>query len=107
LWITDEADAAEAMLVLNFIFLTKNGPQRPDKVPKISHCLAMLYFLREDGIKVSTVLFIRVETPQILSMKSQFIGTGVSLAFPILFHVISIFAMSAALESHVRTGILQ
>lgn len=50
--ITDEGEAAEATLVLNYIFLMKNGPQRPDKVPKTSHCLAMLYFLREDGIKV-------------------------------------------------------
>jgi hypothetical protein len=49
---TDEAEAAEAALVLNFIFMMKNGPQRPDKVPKTSHCLAMLNFLREDAIKV-------------------------------------------------------
>lgn len=50
----DEGDAAEATLVLNFIFMMKNGPQRPDKVPKTSHCLAMLNFLREDAIKVTS-----------------------------------------------------
>jgi len=48
----DEAEAAEATLVLNMIYLVKNGPQYPEKVPKTSHCLAMLYFLREDGVKV-------------------------------------------------------
>jgi len=49
----DEAEAAEATLVLNMIFLVKNGPQYPEKAPKTSHCLAMLYFLREDGVKVT------------------------------------------------------
>ena len=49
---TDEAEAAEAVVVLNTIFLVKNGPQYPEKAPKTSHCLAMLYFLREDGVKV-------------------------------------------------------
>lgn len=53
---TDEAQAAEAMLVLNMIYLVKNGPQYPEKVPKTSHCLAMLYFLREDGVKVTSTL---------------------------------------------------
>ena len=50
---TDEAEAAEATYVLNMIFLVKNGPQYPEKVPKTSHCLAMLCFLREDGVKVT------------------------------------------------------
>jgi len=53
---TDEAEAAEATLVLNMIYLVKNGPQYPEKVPKTSHCLAMLYFLREDGVKVISLL---------------------------------------------------
>jgi len=53
---TDEAEAAEATLVLNMIYLVKNGPQYPEKVPKTSHCLAMLYFLREDGVKVILLL---------------------------------------------------
>ena len=53
---TDEADAAEATVILNMIYLVKNGPQYPEKVPKTSHCLAMLYFLREDGVKVTSSL---------------------------------------------------
>jgi len=39
------------------IYLVKNGPQYPEKVPKTSHCLAMLYFLREDGVKVTVNVF--------------------------------------------------
>ena len=57
---TDEAEAAVATLVLNMIYLVKNGPQYPDKVPKTSHCLAMMYFLREDGVKVTHYLSFKI-----------------------------------------------
>ena len=52
----DEAEAAEGIVILNMIYLVKNGPQYPEKVPKTSHCLAMLYFLCEDGVKVCSAV---------------------------------------------------
>jgi len=54
---TDEAQEAEAIQVLNAIFdiWEQQASKKPELIAKITHALAMLYFMLQDLNKVNSV----------------------------------------------------